>query len=123
MTEPRSFHSKIAGVSHANPDGTERQDIIKNCKVGEVLLLLLDPDNPVSKTAVKVSRVSGEQLGYLPSRLGGEVYRLLIKDQPVHAHISDITGGTSEAPTRGVNIRVTKFVAASEKRFPAEVSV
>ena len=29
------INTKLAGVSHTNPDGTERQDIIKDLKMGD----------------------------------------------------------------------------------------
>jgi hypothetical protein len=37
--EPLAFHSKVAGVSYANNDGTERQTIIVRCRIGETLTL------------------------------------------------------------------------------------
>src|SRR5512133_637251 len=41
-----SFYSKVAGVVHANGDGSSRQEIIKYCRVGEKLTLVREPTNP-----------------------------------------------------------------------------
>jgi len=56
----------IAGVSHENRDGTNRQQIVARCSPGEVLRLEREEDNPVDPNAVAVVRLNGEQLGYLP---------------------------------------------------------
>jgi hypothetical protein len=32
------FHSKVVGVSHKNPDGSKRQDIIKAVDVRPILI-------------------------------------------------------------------------------------
>ena len=55
----------VAGVSHNNRDGTNRQEIIARCVAGEVLRLKHEDDNPVDPNAVAVVRLSSEQLGYL----------------------------------------------------------
>ena len=39
----RIINTKLAGVSYANPDGTERQDLIKDLIMGEMVLLVRDP--------------------------------------------------------------------------------
>lgn len=62
---PRSFYTKIAGVTFRNSDGSSRQRIIRDCRIGEALLLIREPDNPVDKFAVNVVRRNGQQLGYL----------------------------------------------------------
>jgi hypothetical protein len=55
----------VAGVSHNNPDGTNRQQIILRCSTGELLRLKEEDDNPFDPNAVAVIRLNGEQIGYL----------------------------------------------------------
>jgi hypothetical protein len=42
----RHFFSGVAGESHRNSDGSDRQAIIPKCTVGELLVLEHEPDNP-----------------------------------------------------------------------------
>jgi len=46
------FYSKAKGVSHSNSDGTSRQEIIRTCRIGELLELVPEPDNPVDENAL-----------------------------------------------------------------------
>jgi hypothetical protein len=71
----KSFYAKIAGTSHANPDGTSRAAIIDKCETFDILRLEAEPENPVDPNAVAVFRVEGGQLGYLDARLAGEATR------------------------------------------------
>jgi hypothetical protein len=104
------FYTKIAGVSHNNPDGTPRQSIIKRCRSGETLRLVREPSNPYDSDAVKVLRQNGEQLGYIP---GHVVATGLAHDMDTgtrfKAVITDITGGGVK--TFGVNIQITETKA------------
>ena len=64
-----SFFTKIAGVTHRNKGGKSRQRLIAQCRVGEELVLEREPDNPVDQDAIRVLRVTGEQLGYIPAHV------------------------------------------------------
>ena len=61
----KKFFTKISGVTFTNSDGTSRQSIIQKCVVGERLLLVREPDNPIDPSAVRVCRLNGETIGYL----------------------------------------------------------
>jgi HIRAN domain len=63
----QTFRTTIAGVTKQNPDGTERQALIKTLSRGEAVRLVREPNNPYDKYAVAVFRTSGEQLGYIPA--------------------------------------------------------
>jgi len=65
----KSFYTKVVGVTHLNPNGSSRQEIIRNCEVGERLQLVREPENPHDPSAIKVCRESGEQLGYISADL------------------------------------------------------
>jgi len=51
---PRSFFIKLVGVTQANPDGTDRQQLIRHLSVGQTLLLTHEVDNPHDSEAVAV---------------------------------------------------------------------
>ena len=104
MDGSRSFRLAVVGESHDNEDGTSRQQIIRGCRAGEPIRLVLEPYNPYDKRAVKVCRQSGEQVGYLPR--GHGLFKK-IKDGRVSAAIDGIHGGTPGKPSVGVVLAVT----------------
>lgn len=61
----RTFRTKVVGVTFQNPDGTNRQEIISKCKVGEYVLLKRDYDNSYDQYAIAVLRKTGEQIGFI----------------------------------------------------------
>jgi hypothetical protein len=71
----RYIFTHIAGVTHDNIDGSSRQIALLHCKPMQLLVLKWEQDNPVSKTAIAVYHSeTGDQLGYLESRLGRETF-------------------------------------------------
>ncbi|MDE2924933.1 MAG: hypothetical protein OXT71_00835 [Acidobacteriota bacterium] len=62
----RVINTKLAGVSRSNPDGTERQDIIKDLTMGELVLLVRDHGNEYDLYATQVQTQSGETIGWVP---------------------------------------------------------
>jgi len=108
--------NKVAGVSFPNDDGTERQGIIKRCRVGERLSLVRDENNSFSPFAIQVMRTTGEQLGYVPDHLASDLCFELESGRKVWGAISDLTGGTPSKPTRGVNFHAFIF----ERDVPAD---
>ena len=65
MAKEARFFATIAGVSYRNPDGSSRQELLKKCERGDILVLRREPDNPYGPMAIAVHRESGEQLGYI----------------------------------------------------------
>ena len=106
----RHSFAKVAGVTFANDDGTERQDIIKRCILGEQLLLRHDAYNEYCMFATQVLRTNGEQLGYAPEYLAERICCEIEDGDNVVALLTDVTGDTWDKPTSGVNIAVF-FVA------------
>jgi hypothetical protein len=98
------FHSKLAGVSHANDDGTSRQSIIRKLQPREMLFLYHDRDNRYDPNAMMVCRKSKEQVGYLNRELAAEVVERVREGYRYALFVSSLTGGTPELPTRGVNV-------------------
>jgi hypothetical protein len=106
IRRPREFYSKIAGVTHRNSDGVDRQYLIGFLRVGQPLTLLREPGNRHSQTAVMVLLEGRYQLGYLPDHTSMEVAESMDHGVPACAFVTEVTGGTSDAPTRGVNLLV-----------------
>ena len=75
------FFSHIAGVTHVNLDGTSRQAVLCCCKPRQILILKWEKDNPVSNMAIAVHLETGEQLGYLESRVGEDTLKRLRKGE------------------------------------------
>lgn len=113
----RHQFEKVVGVTFPNDDGSERQAIIAKCSEGEPLFFRPDPDNQFSVSAVRVLRENGEQLGHAPEYLAEKICDALEDDRLVLGMIKNLTGGTSDKPTRGVNFIIyflSKNVTQSE---------
>lgn len=110
LNRPRIFHefTNLAGVSHNNPDGSSRQEIIAGLKPGDYLKIHHDENNSYDKNALRVLTEDGRQIGFIPAYLAEILVEDWTKRVPqkvrVGAHVLRITGGTDDRPTMGVNI-------------------
>ena len=111
-----TFPSKIAGTSHKNDDGTDRQELIrKHCRKGSELILIREPDNPYSDDAIGIWIRSGDffkqnyQIGYVTSYAARDLAYYMDRGGKVKAIIKEITGGTRSKPSLGINIQITKL--------------
>lgn len=102
------FHTKIAGVTHRNSDGSYRQQIIRRCQIGEAVRLSPEPWNEYDRNAIAVHRLSGEQLGYLSSELAADLAAQSSQGASFTASICGLTGGDGESC--GVNLLVHRKV-------------
>lgn len=105
----RHTFAKVAGVSFANDNGSERQSIIKKCKPGEILYLRHDILNEYSSFAIKILRENGEQIGHAPEYLAERICAEVDCGYHAIGLLKDITGGTHDRPTLGVNFGVFFF--------------
>jgi hypothetical protein len=112
---PRSFFSKIAGVTFRNPNGTSRQKLIrKYVRAGTPLELVPEPDNPYSEngTAIGVWVRTGwlfkrlRQVGYIRDGVSEGLTEDMENGTKVTAHVAEVTGG-GWFKSRGVNIEIT----------------
>jgi len=62
LRQSRSFFTKVAGVTFEG-----RQRIISRCSKGDELILLRDPNDRFDKGAIRVLRLYGQQLGFVPA--------------------------------------------------------
>jgi hypothetical protein len=123
-TEPaqtnRSFFTTVAGVSFEG-----RQYVVARCSVGERLELVRDPNNRFDKGAVKVMRLNGEQLGFVPEHVSrgddssGLAFRM-DRGEKYGCRIRDLTGGGDK--TLGVNIEITDGEDFEEPEMAAVTS-
>lgn len=100
--EPGIIHTKVAGVSFNNDDGTSRQAIVRSLRPGEQLFLRHVPI-PGHPEAMQVITYKGQQVGHLPSGMGKNALKWF-KEYTVYVYVTEITGGTQDKPTRGCNI-------------------
>ena len=106
-TPVRAYHSRIAGTSQRNEDGTKRQTLVAALYEGEELALVPEPDNPHDANAIAVLDRRGRQLGYLPAETAKDLRkRFLAENLVATCRVSEITGGTADKPSYGVNIRI-----------------
>lgn len=104
-----TFHSKVVGVTYQNDDGSDRQKLLKKCKVGEKLNLIREPV-PEDENGVKVCRLNGEQIGWLKRAVAREITSLLYAGGEAEVEITDLTGGDA-GQSLGCNIKITKYPA------------
>jgi hypothetical protein len=105
--EPNNpFYSHIVGTTHGN-----RQQLLAECSVGERLMLIRQPDNPVDPNAILVCRDDGRQLGYLPGHLSPRLLRGGESLSDLVVEIRELTGGTPTRPTRGANLKIVRNMA------------
>lgn len=104
----RSFFTKVAGITFEG-----RQRIAARCSVGEELILERDPDNQFDEGAIRVIRLNGQQLGFIPADVsrGGNSSGLAYQmdhGSKYRCTIKNITGGGYERSI-GVNLEITEI--------------
>lgn len=105
--------TKVVGVTHDNPDGTNRQDILRWMKEhgyekGDILDFVREKDNPVDPNAVMVLNNRKQCIGYLNAKLAAPIAAMIDDGLGKHlyAELLNITGGTPSRPTLGCNIEI-----------------
>lgn len=93
VTNGKTFYARLAGGTYQNPDGSSRQAVIAQLKPCEELQLVPEPENDIDPNAIRVMAPSGQQIGYLESRLAGETVRRTQKGISTRAFVSNVTGG------------------------------
>jgi hypothetical protein len=105
------FETNIAGITFNNDDGTNRQEIMRKCTIGERLILTHTPIKQ-DNNAVKVTRTSGEQIGWLHDFVAKEIAPILDKGKTVSAEITELSTFINESGKRMPKCRIllTKLV-------------
>ncbi len=87
----RHYSVELRGVTDKNEDGADRQDILRACAVGEELLLESSTNHRPAAETLKISRKTGQQLGYVApitdlARKLSEGRKFRVKLQKVYPH-------------------------------------
>jgi hypothetical protein len=83
----------VVGESFRNYDGTDRQQIIRNCRVGDPILLEPEPANRHDKNAIAVLlATTGRQIGYISRDNAKWIGEVLRKGGSFEASIHGIHG-------------------------------
>ena len=122
----QKFRTKIVGVTFNNKDGTNRQELLKKCRIHQKVFLERDYNNEHDLYAIKVFNVSHKQLGYIPSdsRLashmdcGGIVSAEIVKitGRPYRSIIDRLFGLKKEKKNLGCIIEITKNFANKDQK-------
>lgn len=105
----KTIKTHVHGVSHG-----DRQDMIKRfCKSGTIITLKREPNNPYGHEAIGVwvkgksfFSSSDVQIGYVASDLAKRLAPIMDAGGKVAGKVLNVTGGTREKQTRGVNIEL-----------------
>jgi hypothetical protein len=98
------FYTKVAGVTHKNDDGSDRQEILSTCSLLQMLRAENEDNNPHDPNAIRISTEDGQQIGYLFKH---EASNFCLRMQRNFAHVAvsaNITGGTKNKPHLGMTI-------------------
>jgi hypothetical protein len=89
-----AIYATVTCVNQRNEDGTPRQKLLKECHVGDRLRLVRDPDHPSDPHAVRVCRLSGEQIGCLRKESTAEVGPRIDAGMRFETEIIHLSGGS-----------------------------
>lgn len=106
MTVVRDFHTKVVGVTFNNDDGSSRQEIIKNSRSGEDIILKPVPTAEYPN-AVGVFNTRGQQLGHIKDDLAADL-KQQFPNNPMSVHIASLTGGEDGAAF-GCNLHIVIY--------------
>ena len=107
MQPIETIYSKIQGVTRTNRDGTSRQEIIAELCYQDQQLVLMRAPNQYSPNNLDV--YVAYQVGYVNPELADLLAPILDEGGVVRAQITEITGGSEDKPTRGVNVSFTIY--------------
>jgi hypothetical protein len=108
------FYSKVAGVTHANRDGSNRADLLARSTPFDFLDLIPEPENPVDPNAVAVYlQGTSDQVGYLPERTAHDLLpKMAAEDGKWFATIRELSRDPETGCVVGANIVVFRMVKA-----------
>ncbi len=100
------FYSKIAGITHRNPDGSDRAALIAAEPEFAVFELIPEPDNPIDPKAIAVQHpLSGAKLGYLPEQTAHDLLPQM-EDDRTWVAILRCHNQTPEHKAAGANVLI-----------------
>ena len=99
----REMRTKVVGVTFRNEDGSDRQGYIRRLHSGDPLYLKREPDNKKDPDAVAVLDGGRHQIGHIGRSLAAQLAPVMDGGCRVSAEATEVTGGTAERPSMGVN--------------------
>ena len=97
----QTIETKVVGVTYEN-----RQAVVTQLKVGEVVYLVRNPENEYDPNAIKVYKWDGRSFGFLNRSLASVLVAQFDRyRRPVKAIVSEIKGGYSLGSCLGVVIK------------------
>jgi len=93
---------RVKGVTFANDDGTDRQEILRQVRAGDEVTLVRDLTNDFDRNAIKVVHAAG-QIGFVPREAAVNLCRIGFDKQAV---VTEIRGGTESAPSLGAELLI-----------------
>ena len=117
------FYTSVHGASHRNRDRTSRQEIIRDhVYVGMLLDQVFEDDNPASDTAVALVAPGFGQIGYLSDSIADDIRQWAAEGNTTAVvTVSELTGGTDDKPTRGVNLLLRMYQVVESRPAPSGV--
>jgi hypothetical protein len=110
-TMPEVIRTKLVGVTKDNEDGTNRQKLIKKyLRPGTELQLLREIDNPFDANATSAwisVKGKAQRVGYVSTELVNDRTDLFKVGRDATMIVLDVTGGTRDKPSIGVNVQIT----------------
>ena len=66
---------EVSGVSFKNPDNTSRYKVIRDCKIGDPVILEHESGNPHDQNAIRVLDAEARQMGFLPKDIAASIMK------------------------------------------------
>lgn len=99
--ERRHFYFHAHGITHG-----DRQAAIRHCVRGEQLQLVREAENPYDRNAIRIRRLNGEDLGYVPKTNAAELAPKVDAGQQVRAEVDWLNSPTEDFQQFGLKVRV-----------------
>lgn len=95
--------TRVVGVTFEG-----RQAVVAALKVGEKIILRRESNNPYDSNAIRVERISGEQIGYIDRYKAATLAAIFdAHGDPGEGTVLQLTGGLSNGMSLGVVIEFT----------------
>jgi hypothetical protein len=100
------FSLAAVGCGYENEDGSSRQLELAECRPGDPLELVRQPENPHDPLAVAIITASGTCVGYLSRDRAAWIAPKIDRGYPVNAIVERVKGAHLSNATLGLVIRM-----------------
>lgn len=112
------FSLPVCGERFDNEDGSSRQDELRQCRPGELITLMREPENPHDHMAVAVYSCRGVQVGYLGRERACWIGSKMDRGYLVAAIVHRVRGARLPGATLGLVLRLN--MDGEEPELPCE---